>query len=119
MTFHTSADRDTALRALDKIIDPRSGKGLAAAGLVLIGNEARGLIEQSNPRTFARRFRAATGRSALDYVVTLRIEEAKQALESEETPVDDIALRRLKKRRLLLRDRIARLEAEIDPPEPA
>ncbi len=33
--------------------------------------------------------------------------------------VDELALRRLKKRRLLLRDRIARLEAEIDPPQPA
>ena len=37
----------------------------------------------------------------------------------EQAPVDDLALRRLKKRRLMLRDRIARLEAEIDPPEPA
>ena len=36
-----------------------------------------------------------------------------------ERPDDDLALRRLKKRRLLLRDQIARLEAEIDPPEPA
>lgn len=35
------------------------------------------------------------------------------------TPDDDLALRRLKKRRLLLRDRISRLEAEIDPPRPA
>jgi len=34
-------------------------------------------------------------------------------------PVDELALRRLKKRRLLLRDQIARLEAELDPPEPA
>lgn len=34
-------------------------------------------------------------------------------------PADDLMLRRLKKRRLLLRDRIARLEAQIDPPEPA
>jgi hypothetical protein len=34
-------------------------------------------------------------------------------------PNDDLALRRLKKRRLLLRDLIARLEAELDPPEPA
>ena len=34
-------------------------------------------------------------------------------------PDDDLALRRLKKRRLLLRDQIARLEAEIDPPRPA
>jgi len=37
----------------------------------------------------------------------------------EEAPLDDLALRRLKKRRLLLRDLIARLEAELDPPEPA
>jgi hypothetical protein len=28
-------------------------------------------------------------------------------------------VRRLKKRRLLLRDQMARLEAELDPPEPA
>ena len=33
--------------------------------------------------------------------------------------VDDLALRRLKKRRLALRDQIARLENELDPPEPA
>ena len=34
-------------------------------------------------------------------------------------PHDDLALRRLKKRRLLLRDRISRLELELDPPTPA
>jgi hypothetical protein len=34
-------------------------------------------------------------------------------------PLDDLSLRRLKKRRLLLRDHIARLEVELDPPEPA
>ncbi len=34
-------------------------------------------------------------------------------------PADEITLRRLKKRRLLLRDQIARLESELDPPEPA
>jgi hypothetical protein len=34
-------------------------------------------------------------------------------------PDDELALRRLKKRRLLLRDQIARLEVELDPPEPA
>ncbi len=32
---------------------------------------------------------------------------------------DELSLRRLKKRRLLLRDRIAQIEAELDPPEPA
>ena len=34
-------------------------------------------------------------------------------------PLDDLSLRRLKKRRLRLRDQIARLEVELDPPEPA
>ncbi len=34
-------------------------------------------------------------------------------------PTDELALRRLKKRRLLLRDQIARLKGEIDPPQPA
>jgi hypothetical protein len=32
---------------------------------------------------------------------------------------DELAVRRLKKRRLLLRDQMTRLEAELDPPEPA
>jgi hypothetical protein len=35
------------------------------------------------------------------------------------TPEDELLLRRLKKRRLLLRDEISRLEVELDPPEPA
>jgi hypothetical protein len=37
----------------------------------------------------------------------------------EQHPLDDLTLRRLKKRRLLLRDQISRLEALVDPPEPA
>lgn len=36
-----------------------------------------------------------------------------------EGPLDDLVLRRLKKRRLLLRDQIARLESRLEPPEPA
>lgn len=32
---------------------------------------------------------------------------------------DELTLRRLKKRRLLLRDQIARLESQLEPPEPA
>lgn len=36
-----------------------------------------------------------------------------------EVPEDELALQRLKKRRLLLRDQIAHLENEVDPPEPA
>ena len=34
-------------------------------------------------------------------------------------PFDELALRRLKKRRLLLRDQITRLEAQLQPQEPA
>lgn len=43
------------------------------------------------PRTFKRRFTAATGYAPLDYVQTLRIEEAKQVLESTDTAIDEIA----------------------------
>lgn len=35
------------------------------------------------------------------------------------TTVDELALRRLKKRRLQLRDRISYLERLLEPPEPA
>lgn len=34
-------------------------------------------------------------------------------------PADELSLRRLKKRRLLLRDQISRLETDLEPPEPA
>jgi transcriptional regulator GlxA family with amidase domain len=44
-----------------------------------------------NARTFKRRFQAATGYSPLDYVQSLRMEEAKQMLESTDTAIDDVA----------------------------
>lgn len=56
-------------------------------------------------------------------LIELRIEHADldslidQAVLS--SPLDDLTLRRLKKRRLVLRDEIARLHAELEPPEPA
>jgi hypothetical protein len=56
-------------------------------------------------------------------LIELRIEHAD--LDSlidrtaDEGSVDDLMLRRLKKRRLVLRDQISRLETELDPPEPA
>ena len=36
-----------------------------------------------------------------------------------EPQTDELVLRRLKKRRLVLRDRIARIESQLEPPEPA
>ncbi len=49
--------------------------------------ERSGLIE----RTFNRRFRAATGYSPIEYVQTLRIEEAKQLLETSQMKIDDVS----------------------------
>ena len=42
-------------------------------------------------RSFKRRFRQATGMSPLEYVHMLRLEEAKQMLESTDDPVESIA----------------------------
>jgi len=36
-----------------------------------------------------------------------------------QTPLDELAMRRLKKRRLALKDQISRLELQATPPEPA
>lgn len=43
-------------------------------------------------RTFKRRFTLATGMNPLEYVHTLRLEEAKQMLESTDLPVEAIAV---------------------------
>jgi transcriptional regulator GlxA family with amidase domain len=43
-------------------------------------------------RTFQRRFARATGHTPMDYVHTLRLEEAKQLLESTEIPIEAVAL---------------------------
>ncbi len=56
-------------------------------------NPVAGMIGLSGlgERTFKRRFRAATGMSPMDYVHTVRLEEAKQFLETTSMPVEDIA----------------------------
>jgi len=43
------------------------------------------------PRTLKRRFRAATGYSPIEYVQTVRIEEAKHLLETTTRATDDVA----------------------------
>lgn len=56
-------------------------------------------------------------------LIELRIEHADLDASidglSEVVPQDELLLRRLKKRRLALRDQIVRLENAIDPKEPA
>lgn len=51
------------------------------------------MIERSclNARTFSRRFKSATGFAPIEYVQALRIEEAKQMLETDALSIDDVA----------------------------
>ena len=42
------------------------------------------------PRTFGRRFRSATGYLPIDYVHALRVEEAKQIIETETRSIDEV-----------------------------
>ena len=55
-------------------------------------NPVEKLVERSglNARTFSRRFRAATGFTPIDYVQALRVEEAKQMLETDQCPIEDV-----------------------------
>ncbi len=57
------------------------------------------------------------------HLIELRMEHADlDALidrAADDSPVDELMIRRLKKRRLVLRDQIARVEREILPNEPA
>jgi transcriptional regulator GlxA family with amidase domain len=57
-----------------------------------VPNPVTRLVERSGltERTFKRRFKQATGYTPIDYVQTLRTEEAKQLLESSSLPVDDV-----------------------------
>jgi transcriptional regulator GlxA family with amidase domain len=50
------------------------------------------MIDRSgmNARTFSRRFKSVTGFTPIEYVQALRIEEAKQMLESGELSIDEI-----------------------------
>ena len=58
-------------------------------------NPVAAMAERSGlkPRTFARRFRAAAGYLPIDYVHALRIEEAKQLIETESAGIDEIGLK--------------------------
>ena len=57
------------------------------------------------------------------HLIELRMEHADlDALVDRlghESPIDELMVRRLKKRRLVLRDQIARLEQALQPKEPA
>jgi transcriptional regulator GlxA family with amidase domain len=95
-------------------------------------NPVQAMVARSGlpERTFKRRFREATGLSPLDYVHTLRLEEAKHLLETTDMPVELVALEvgyqdasffgRLFRRRVALtpakyRKRFASLRRALEP----
>ena len=57
------------------------------------------------------------------FLIELRIEhgdlDAMIDHMAQQSPIDELMLRRLKKRRLQLKDQIDRLEISLDPKEPA
>ncbi len=57
------------------------------------------------------------------HLIELKIEHADLNalvdITAHARPIDELLLRRLKKRRLHLRDQIAQLESSLDTPEPA
>jgi hypothetical protein len=87
----------------------------------IIAPETR--IIESTPRLTARLALESNLHSPERRLIELRMEHADlDALidrAAEQTPVDELMMRRLKKRRLSLRDEIARLELVLDPKEPA
>lgn len=58
-----------------------------------VASPVTAMVERSglSERSFKRRFAQATGMSPLEYVHTVRLEEAKQMLETGELPVEAIA----------------------------
>ena len=55
-------------------------------------NPVAAMVERSGllPRTFGRRFLAATGRRPMEYVHEVRIDEARRIIESSSIAVDDV-----------------------------
>ena len=76
-------DSDAAIAGCQKWI----ARNYSHANPVAAMAERAGL----NRRTFARRFRAATGFLPMDYVHGLRVEQAKRILETETLGLDDVA----------------------------
>jgi transcriptional regulator GlxA family with amidase domain len=76
---------------------PRVGDALIRKSLAWIGdhytepNPVTAMVEESglNRRTFARRFIAATGKRPIEYVHAVRIEKARELIESGSTPIED------------------------------
>lgn len=79
-------------RPMESSDGPISGCQVWIADNYATAKPVERMVERSglNPRTFSRRFKAATGFAPIDYVQALRIEEAKQMLETDEMSNDEV-----------------------------
>lgn len=70
-----------------------AGSQIWIADQYAVSNPVTRMVEQSGlpERTFKRRFKQATGYAPVDYVQAIRIEEAKQILETSDGGIDDVA----------------------------
>ena len=66
-------------------------RGLQARGVGPVAVPAMASEAGMEERTFQRRFKAATGYTPVDYVQAVRVEEAKQMLETSDEPTDAVA----------------------------
>lgn len=80
---HSRQTQDAIIARCQEWIAEHYHEPAPVAGMVRLS----GLAE----RSFKRRFQQATGMAPLEYVHTLRIEEAKQMLEATELPIEAIA----------------------------
>jgi len=77
------AHADATVRQAEDWLTEHFAEAHAVAAVVA----ASGIPE----RSFKRRFKAATGSTTIEYVQNLRVEAAKNLLESSESPVDEVA----------------------------
>lgn len=84
-----------------QVFDPPTGHGdaavLAAQRAIAESFTVAAPVEEMvrwsglTPRTFKRRFKAATGHTPIAYVQRIRVERAKRLLESSDEPVEEIS----------------------------
>ena len=77
------------------------------------------MSSQGSPFDLKGRIAVVTGAGQYDVIAFAREHLVEIDRIAEESPLDELMLRRLKKRRLGLRDEMARIERALSPDEPA
>jgi transcriptional regulator GlxA family with amidase domain len=95
LTVH--ADSQCAYAVMTRAVDAKDAAIADCQAWIAENYEIENPVEHMarrsglNARTFARRFQTETGYTPMDYVQTLRIEEAKQELERDQRSIEEVA----------------------------